>query len=70
MKKLSLIFAALSIILTNVMVAVIAYNYARIEMCIKYSGCSAPASVAFVYAIPFGIVIIACIVLAIHLKNK
>ncbi len=70
MKKLSLIFAALSIILTNIMVAVIAYHYAQIEMCIKYAACSAPPSIAFVYVIPFGIAIIVCVLLSIHFKNK
>lgn len=48
-------FIALAVILCSVMCAVVAYNYASMQWGIKYVGYSAPASVAFLYAIPYGI---------------
>lgn len=72
MRKLSLCFAILAILLSNVMCAVVAYNYCELLWCGRYCGCSAPASTAFVYAIPFGIVIAVCALLAgiFHKKSK
>ena len=72
MRKLSLCFAILAILLSNVMCAVVAYNYCELLWCGKYGGCSAPASTAFVYAIPFGIGIAVCALLAVafHKKSK
>lgn len=72
MRKLSLGFAILAVLLSNVMCAVVAYNYCELLWCGKYAGCSAPASTAFVYAIPFGIGIGVCALLAaiFHKKSK
>ena len=69
MKKLSNIFGFLAILLTNVMVAVIAYNYGVMKVGVEYGGYSAPLSTVFLYAIPFGIGIIACIAVSIHYKK-
>ena len=69
MKKLSNIFGFLAILLTNVMVAVIAYNYGVMKVGVEYAGYSAPLSTVFLYAIPFGIGIIACIAVSIHYKK-
>ena len=70
MKKISNIFIALAIILSNVMCAVVAYNYCAMQWGAKYAAYSAPASVAFLYAIPYGIGIAVCIVVAIVLRKK
>jgi len=70
MKKISNIFIALVVILCSVMCAVVGYNYASMQWGIKYAGYSAPASVAFLYAIPYGIGIVVCVVVAIVLRNK
>ena len=70
MKKISNIFIALAIILSNVMCAVVGYNYATMQWGIKYAGYSAPVSTAFIYAIPFVIGIIVCAILAIKLRKK
>jgi len=70
MKKISNIFFALVVILCSVMCAVVGYNYASMQWGIKYAGYSAPASVAFLYAIPYGIGIVVCVVVAIVLRNK
>lgn len=70
MKKISNVFIALAVILSNVMCAVVAYNYCAMQWGAKYAGYSAPASVAFLYAIPYGIGIVACVVVAIVLRKK
>ena len=70
MKKISYIFAALSIFLSDIMCAVVAYNYRDLLCGIEHAGFSAPASIAFLYAIPFAIGIIACVVLAIIFRKK
>ena len=70
MKKISNIFIALAVILSDVMCAVVAYNYCTMQWGAKYAGYSAPASVAFLYAIPYGLGILVCIIVAILLKNR
>ena len=70
MKKFSTIFIVLAVILSNVMCAVVGYNYATMQWGIKYAGYSAPASTAFLYAIPFVIGIIVCAILAIRFRKK
>ena len=70
MKKISNIFVALVVILCSVMCAVVGYNYASMQWGIKYAGYSAPASVAFLYAIPYGIGIVVCVIVALVLRKK
>ena len=70
MKKMSKIFIALAILLGDVMCAVVAYNYCAMQWGAKYAMYSAPAWVAFLYAIPFGIAIAVCVVVAVVLRKK
>lgn len=70
MKKISYIFAALAILLSDIMCAVVAYNYCDLLCGIEHAGFSAPASLALLHAIPFAIGIIACVVLAIIFRKK
>ena len=70
MKTLSAIFWILAVILSDVMCAVVAYNYCDMAWGIRYAGYSAPASTAFILAIPYGIGIAVCILLAVLLKKK
>ena len=70
MKKLSILFSILTLILSHSMCVLVAYNYASLLYCGKYGACSAPASTAFLYAIPFGIGILICAVLAAIFKHK
>ena len=70
MKKISNIFIVLAVVLSNVMCAVVGYNYATMQWGIKYAGYSAPASTAFLYAIPFVVGIIICVALAIRFRKK
>ena len=70
MKALSTVFWILAVLLSDVMCAVVAYNYCDMVWGIKYAGYSAPASTAFLVAIPYAIGIIVCIVLSIFFKKK
>ncbi len=70
MKKLSIFFAALAVILSDVMCAVVAFNYCDILWGTEYAGYSAPADVAFLYAIPYLAAIAVCVALAIVFRRK
>lgn len=63
-KSLSRLFAALAVVLSDVMCAEVAYSYCDMQWGIRYSGYSAPASVAFLLLIPYGAGIAICAVLA------
>ena len=70
MKKLSYLFVTLAVLLSNIMCAVVAYNYRGMLCGIKHMGYSAPAYVAFFYAIPFLGGIIVCVIFAIIFYKK
>ena len=70
MKKVSICFWILAVLLSDIMCAIVAYNYCGMLWGIKYAGYSAPAWTAFLSAIPFVISIAICIVLAIIFKKK
>ncbi|WP_353892884.1 hypothetical protein PRVXH_002271 [Proteinivorax hydrogeniformans] len=70
MKTLSTIFWILAVLLSNVMCAVVAYNYSDMVWGIKYSGYSAPVWTAFLAGIPYAIGIVVCIALAVLFKKK
>ena len=66
LKNISKVFVVISIILFGAMCAVVGYSYAYMQMGIRYMGFSAPASIAFLYAVPFIAAI--CILLALAKK--
>ena len=70
MKKLSWLFAILAIILSNIMCFVVAYNYREMMCGIEHKGYSAPVSIAFLYIIPFIVVIGLFVFLAIRFRKK
>lgn len=70
MKKMSNIFIVLAVILSDVMCAVVAYNFCGMQWGIKYAGYSAPAWVAFLYVIPYGIGIVVCMIVAMVFRKK
>ena len=70
MAVLSAVFAALAVILSDVMCAVVAFNYCDMLWGIKYAGYSAPASVAFLTAVPYAVGIIICVILSLFLKKR
>ncbi|MGN1473046.1 MAG: hypothetical protein ACI4WZ_03145 [Eubacteriales bacterium] len=67
MKKLSTIFAALAILLTNIMCVVVTYNCTVL----RYApGNGAPWGVGLLFGIPFLIGILACAIVAFIAKKK
>lgn len=70
MKKISNLFYVLAIILSNVMCAVVAYNFCDMQWGIKYAGYSAPKWTVFLTVIPYGMGIVICIVVAVILRKK
>ncbi|WP_295252537.1 hypothetical protein [uncultured Catenibacterium sp.] len=70
MKILYRLFLILPLILSHIMCAVVAYNYCNMEWKIKVEGNSAPAGIAYLYAIPFVIGIVLCIIGAFYCKKK
>ena len=67
MKKLSTIFAALAILLTNIMCVVVTYNCTVLRYA---SGNSAPWDVGLLFAIPFVIGIIVCSIVSYIAKKR
>ena len=70
MKKLSCLFTALAIVLSDIMCLVVAYTYRDMLCGIEHAGYSAPAGIAFLYAIPFVVGIVVCAVLAIRFHKN
>ena len=70
MKKVSNLFIVLAILLSDIMCAVVAYNYCALQWGGQYAGYSAPPSTAFLYFIPYGIGIVFCIILARFFYKK
>ena len=70
MKKLCTLFTILAVFLSEIMCVVVAYSYREMFCGIAHQGFSAPATVAFLYAIPFIAAIVLCAGLAIHFRRK
>ena len=70
MNKFSYLFTALAIALSDIMCFVVAYNYRDMLCGIEHAGYSAPASTAFLYAIPFVVGIVVCAILSIRFRKK
>lgn len=70
MKKQSFFFGSIAVLLSDIMCFVVAYNYRDMLCGTEHAGFSAPASLAFLYAVPFLIGIAICAVLAIRFHKK
>ncbi len=70
MKTISALFLVLAVILSHIMCAVTAYDYCDMKWGIKYAGYSAPASAAFLTAIPYAAGILVCVLLAVFFRKK
>ena len=68
MKPLSIIFWILAVLLSDVMCALVAWNYSIMKSNDMFN--SAPPSTAFLLAIPFLVGIAVCVVLAIVFGKK
>ena len=70
MEKLSTIFAALAILLTNIMCVVVTNLCTSGYHAEKHHFTSAPWEVGFLFIIPFAIAIIACSIVSYIAKKK
>ena len=70
MRKAAIVFTAIAVLLSDIMCAVVAFAYRDMLCGTAHMGYSAPASAAFLYAIPFMIGIIICVVLAMVFNKK
>ena len=70
MAVMSAVFGVLAVLLSDVMCAVVAFNYCDMLLGIRYAGYSAPANTAFLTAIPYVIGIIVCVILAVFFRRK
>lgn len=69
-ERLSYLFAALAVLLSNVMCAVVAYDHCAMQWGERYAGYSVPAHVAFLSCIPYGIAIMICVIIARFFYKK
>ena len=70
MKKTSILFILIAVLLSDIMCFAVAYSYRGLLCGIEHQGFSAPASIAFLYAVPFLLGIVICIALAVRLNKK
>lgn len=70
MKKLSIAFVALAVLLSDIMCGVVAYNYRDMLCGVEHLGYSAPTNTAFLLAIPFFVGIIVSIACAVIFWKK
>ncbi len=71
-KHRSTAFVVAALVISHLMCGVVAWQY-RGHICgVQHQGFSAPADVAYFYAIPFLVAIVACLILAFvnHRKYK
>lgn len=64
MKRIQKVAYIVAAMISNLMCATVAYKYCELQWGIEYRGYSGPASVAFLWAIPYIICIGVCLVLA------
>ncbi len=69
-KRLACIFHTLAILLSDVMCAAVAYSYCDMQWGGRYAAYSAPANIAFLLCIPYGLGIIICAALARFFGQK
>lgn len=70
MKKRSNLCFAGALLLSHAMCAFVAANYVNLMWEIQYEGYSAPASAAFLLAIPYGAAIGVCLGLGFYFRRK
>lgn len=63
-KYLAYVFMILAILSSNVMCATVAYYYCDMQWRIRYEAYGAPANIAFLFVIPYGVGIAICVILA------
>ena len=69
-KSLERVFAAAAILLSDIMCAVVGYEYSALEWGGRYGLNSAPPYIAFLYAVPFVVGIVICVILSLVFHRK
>lgn len=69
-QQLKRVCIAAAALLSDVMCAVVGYQYCALQWGGRYEGWSAPPSTALLYAIPFVVGIVLCIILAWMFHKK
>ena len=69
MKRLPAILTGFALILSHAMCACVAWEYCSLLWAGQYAGASAPAYIALFLAIPFGVAIAACLILAGYFRK-
>ena len=69
-RRLWMFWLVLAVLLSVVMCAVVGFAYSDMLWGIRYAGYSAPAGVAFLYAVPFLAGIALCVALAVFSGQK
>ena len=57
-------------IFSYMMVTVVAFNYGYMYYAVKFDGASAPPSVSFIFAVPFIIAILVCVIIIKVIKKR
>ena len=57
-------------IFSYMMVTVVAFNYGYMYYAVKFDGASAPPSVSFIFAVPFIIAILLCVITIKVIKKR
>ena len=70
MKSLSFVFGLLAVLISDVMFAVVTYEYCKLYYGMKYEGWSAAPEIAFLLLIPFMLFVTCCLLLSYLFKKK
>lgn len=70
MRIAAYVLSAMAVLISNIGCAAVAYSYREAICAIEHGGFSAPASIAFLLAIPYAIGAAVCAVLAIVFFKK
>lgn len=70
MKKLSIVFSILAVLLSDIMCAHIAYAYCDMKWATEYYLTSAPAWVVFIFAIPYLVGIAVCVLCSVYFFHR
>ncbi|WP_300758938.1 hypothetical protein [uncultured Brachyspira sp.] len=64
------IIKLIAYLFSYMMVTVVAFNYGYMFYAVKFDGASAPPSVSFIFAIPFILAILVCIIIIKIIKKR
>ena len=64
------IIKLIAYLFSYMMVTVVAFNYGYMLYAVKFDGASAPPSVSFIFAIPFILAILVCIIIIKIIKKR